>query len=221
MEKVRIVIWDCDNVMWFHKPEESKMLATALGIAEVEELDAEFFRMIHTFDKYFADKRVTLKEYYKIIEEQMPILSFYNITTAHFLEIWEKMKVNTTEFNEDTLVIMKYLIEKTLKNIIKTDWWKKVQTEVLKEYGILQFIETLHCCDQSFLKSNPLSVDEIIKPGREEEYVIIGDSLSSDIAFANHAGIKSIWLNRDGKQNNTPYKPTFEITSLLEVKEII
>ena len=37
MEKVRIVIWDCDNVMWFHKPEETKILAKALKIEEVEE----------------------------------------------------------------------------------------------------------------------------------------------------------------------------------------
>ena len=221
MEKVRIVIWDCDNVMWFHKPEETKILAKALKIEEVEELNAEFFSMINMFNTYFADKKVTLKEYYKIIEEEMPILYFYDITPAYFRHIWGNMKFEISELNKDILVIMQYLNGKTIKNIIKTDWWKDIQIGLLKEYGILEFIEKLHCCDNSFLKCNPLSAQEIIKPGREEEYVIIGDSLTSDIAFAKHAGIKSIWLNREGKKNNTPYEPTIEITSLLEVMKII
>lgn len=221
MEKVRTVIWDCDNVMWFHIPEETKILAKALKVEEVEELDAEFFKMIDMFNTYFADKRVTLKEYYKIIEEQMPILYFYNITPAYFQQIWGNMKFEINEFNKDILVVMQYLSEKTIKNIVKTDWWKDVQTGMLKEYDILKFIEKMYCCDHSFLKCNPLSAQEIIIPGREEEYVIIGDTLSSDIAFAKNAGIKSIWLNRTGKENHTPYKPTFEITSLLEVMKII
>ena len=221
MEKIRNVIWDCDNVMWFHKKEETKILAETLKIKEIEELNAEFFSMINMFNTYFSKKRVTLKEYYKIIEEEMPILYFYDITPAYFLQIWGKMKFKVNEFNEDILVIMQYLREKNIKIIVKTDWWKDIQTGALKEYGILKYIEEMYCCDHSFLKSNPLSAQEIIVPGREEEYVIIGDSLSSDIAFANHSGIKSIWFNRDGKQNDTPYKPTCEITSLLEVMKII
>lgn len=43
----------------------------------------------------------------------------------------------------------------------------------------------------------------------------------SDIAFADHAKIKSIWFNREKKTNNTTYIPSFEIISLLEVIKII
>ena len=88
-------------------------------------------------------------------------------------------------------------------------------------YGVIDYIEELHCCDNSYLKSNPLSREGIVKPDREEQYLIIGDSLSSDIAFAEHAGIKSVWLNRQHKENKTMYKPNFEVASLLEVMEII
>lgn len=51
--------------------------------------------------------------------------------------------------------------------------------------------------------------------------IIIGDSLTSDIAFGNHAGIPSIWFNPKGKKNESEFVPDFEITSLLEVMEII
>ena len=53
--------------------------------------------------------------------------------------------------------------------------------------------------------------------GYEKEYVIIGDSLKNDIAFANHAGIRSIWFNPKCKKNKSQYKPTMQVTSLYEV----
>lgn len=221
MERVRTVIWDCDNLMWFHKPEEPEILAKALEITDVEELSVEFFRMLEHFNKYFADKRVTLKETYDIVEKNMPILHFYDIVPEYFMKVWEKLKFDVNTFNKDTLVAMEYLEQKAVQNIIKTDWWEEVQIGMLKEFGVLNFIEGLYCCDHSFLKCNPLSAKEIIKPGREDEYIIIGDSLTSDICFADHAGIKSIWFNRDGKTNETPYEPTFEISSLLEIMDIL
>ena len=220
MERVRTVIWDCDNLMWFHKPDEPQILAQALEITNVEELAVEFFDMVKEFGSYFADKRVTLKGTYDIIERKMPILLAYNITPEYFFRVWEKLKFDVNTFNEDTLIAMEYLEQKAIQNVIKTDWWEEVQIGMLKEFGVLNFIERLYCCDHSFLKCNPLSAKEIIKPGTEAEHIIIGDSLTSDICFANHAGIKSIWFNRDGKPNDTPYKPTFEISSLLEMMEI-
>lgn len=45
MKEVRTVIWDCDNLMWFHKPEEPQITANALEIAEVEEFSIEFYKL--------------------------------------------------------------------------------------------------------------------------------------------------------------------------------
>ena len=221
MEKVRTVIWDCDNLMWLHKREESEIVSKKLGISEIGEYTAQFFDMIECFNNYFIKTRVNKKELYNIIECSMPILSFYGITPQKFLEIWNSAKFEVNEFNPETLTVMKYLQEKGIKNIVKSDWIREVQEELLKGFGVLEYIEELHCCDNAYLKCNPLSAEGIIKKGREEEYIMIGDSPRSDIAFANHAGIKSIWVNYHGKENTTKYKPTYEITSLLEVMEII
>lgn len=222
MEKVRTVIWDCDGVMFFHKKEEQQILGKALGISEHEELRAEFFSMLDAFNNYFSSKKVMLSEYYKIIEEKMPILFFYNISPERFIEVYKEIKLLTVDFNDSVLSVMENLRQKGLKQIIKTDWWKEIQVGILKEYGVLKYIEKMYCCDGRYLKSNPLSAKEIIKPGSEQENIIIGDTLSSDIAFASHSGIKSIWFNKDGKQkNDTQYKPDFEVQSLLEVMDII
>ena len=51
--------------------------------------------------------------------------------------------------------------------------------------------------------------------------IIVGDSLTSDIAGANCAGIKSCWYNPRGAENGTNAKPDFEIKDLGEILEIL
>ena len=48
---------------------------------------------------------------------------------------------------------------------------------------------------------------------------MLGDSLTSDMKGGNDFGMKTIWLNLNGKEK--PEWLDFEINSLLEVKEII
>jgi 2-haloacid dehalogenase/putative hydrolase of the HAD superfamily len=62
------------------------------------------------------------------------------------------------------------------------------------------------------MERNNLSANEIIH---------IGDSISSDILGANNANIKSIWLNRNGKQNRTNAIPDLVAKDFIEVIENI
>lgn len=221
IENVRTIIWDCDNVMWFHKKEQPQILATALQIAEVEDFTEQFFDFLNEFLIYFKNKKVNMKETLKLLEKDMPILGVYSLSPEYFMKVFSRLKVQLNDFNYDTLVVMEYLASKGIKNIIKSDWWRDTQEKILQYYGVMKYIEELHCCDNAYLKNNPLSVKELIKQGREEQYLIIGDSLTSDIMFAKNAGIKSIWLNSNSQKNNTEYKPDFEVASLLEVMQII
>ena len=222
MKDVRTVIWDCDSLMWFHRKDEPEVVAKAMGIKEIVEFTYEYYDFFNSFLLYFKNKKVTECEMYKLVQQKIPILYFYQFTPQQFLKVLERVKFLTNDFNQDSLTLIKYLYSKGLKNIVKSDWWRNVQEDMLKAYGIMDYIEELHCCDSSYLKCNPLSAQGIIKKGREEQYVILGDSLSNDIAFAQHTGIKSIWFNHKGeKVNDTLYKPTFEVSSLLEVMEMI
>ena len=92
---------------------------------------------------------------------------------------------------------------------------------VKKIYTIFDYMEKIYSCEGHYLKKNPLSIARVIKPKNREDSILIGDSLSSDIAFANNAGVDSIWFNPSRTKNLTSLKPTFEITSLLEVLDII
>jgi FMN phosphatase YigB (HAD superfamily) len=82
---------------------------------------------------------------------------------------------------------------------------------------LLNYFEKISASDNQYLKTNPKSSERIVGQARKNEYVIIGDSLTSDIAFANRNNIKSIWYNRLGKENNTEFIPTIEIRDLREI----
>jgi len=46
------------------------------------------------------------------------------------------------------------------------------------------------------------------------ELLHVGDSLEDDVAGTRRAGVRSVWLNRERKPNNTDVRPHFEISSL-------
>ena len=48
----------------------------------------------------------------------------------------------------------------------------------------------------------------------------VGDSLANDVGGARAAGVRSVWLNRDRRGNDTPHVPDYEIASLSELLAI-
>lgn len=54
-----------------------------------------------------------------------------------------------------------------------------------------------------------------------EEYLMIGDSLTSDMRGGNNAGIMTCWFNPNAKQNDTNIKIDYEIRDLKEMIDIL
>ena len=50
---------------------------------------------------------------------------------------------------------------------------------------------------------------------------MVGNSLKSDIAGAQGAGLKAIWLNRDNNKLDGSVKPDYEIGNLSELRGTI
>jgi 2-haloacid dehalogenase len=53
------------------------------------------------------------------------------------------------------------------------------------------------------------------------DYLIIGDSLKSDVGFGQIAGIDSCWFNRNGEKLPESYRPTYTIERLNELKGLL
>ena len=56
---------------------------------------------------------------------------------------------------------------------------------------------------------------------RADEILMVGDSLSSDIAGANGVGMDGCWYNPRGEKNRTGVQPKYEIQTLQALTEIL
>lgn len=224
MKEVRTIIWDLDETVWFYEEDETKILCKKMKITQEERFKVEYYKMWDNLLPYFKDVIVTRDKVMKYIEEQMPILKVFNISSSDFMQTLREEKRNMVRVNEDAIKMMKYLKEKGLKNISITDYFTADQEIALKEINALIYIEKVYGCDNVYFKNSIGRVSQVIEElkieKRREEFVMIGDSISSDIFFARKLGIKSIWFNRKGKINKTSNIPTMEISSLLELKNI-
>ena len=64
-------------------------------------------------------------------------------------------------------------------------------------------------------------VFENIENKEKSEILIIGDSLSSDIAGGKITGIDTCWYNPNNKENKSDIKPNYEINTIEELLEIV
>lgn len=116
----------------------------------------------------------------------------------------------------------KYQYSKTINgNWSKTDWIEQSQIKQLTKFNLINYIEKIYGIENDYLKMNPKRVRNIIPIGKENEYIIIGDSLESDITFAINANIDSIWFNRSNKENNSDVKPTYIVNKLIDILNIL
>ena len=73
-------------------------------------------------------------------------------------------------------------------------------------------------------KPDPRMIEEalqMVRCGDKSRALMLGDSLTSDIAGAVNAGVDSCWFNPHGKENTTAIRPTYEVRSLEQVDELL
>ncbi|MCF0133297.1 MAG: noncanonical pyrimidine nucleotidase, YjjG family [Blautia sp.] len=106
-----------------------------------------------------------------------------------------------------------------------TNGTTSVQKGRLKSAGIEGIFDSIFISEEIGLAKPAKEYFDYCFQGIEEfskeESVIIGDSLTSDILGGIHAEVRTIWLNRTGKENNGRIIPDYEVQELLEIPAII
>ena len=221
LENITTLIWDCDGTLWHHSDNEMDLLCNALHLEKTKPLEEQYFQMLSDFQNYFQGKIVTPKKMVEFIRKEMPILDYYNLSAAEFFEKWKL--VETGQVDKDAKACLEKLSEKGYRNVVLTDWFMETQVMLLSKYELLQYIEAIYPLEGEYLKADHRSFGRIFSDRtRLEEYIIIGDSLKSDIGFATHAGIASIWYNsRREQRTEKDFIPSYEVYTLLEICSIL
>ena len=54
-----------------------------------------------------------------------------------------------------------------------------------------------------------------------EDGIMVGDNLMTDILGSSRVGMRNVWINRENKPQNPDVTPTYEVTSLTELLELV
>ena len=90
--------------------------------------------------------------------------------------------------------------------------------------SVARWIDRIYISEElGFIKPLPSFFSRILADlgVEKEDCLMVGDSLSSDIAGANRSGMDSCWLNRRKAKNETGTQPTYEIHRLADLLALL
>lgn len=100
-----------------------------------------------------------------------------------------------------------------------------VQSRRIKDSGIGKYFEDIFVSERiGYNKPDKRFFDDAfsrIDGFKHEESVMVGDLLTSDIRGGINAGIKTVYFNPKGKENDTDIHPDYEIHSLAELAGLL
>ena len=163
------------------------------------------------------------------------------LLVERFVEFFTKIGVETTrvkEFNQaylngllDTVVFMPEAYETVkklhlqYKQYIVTNGVKQLQRQKIAKAKIEEFFDGIFISDEIGHEKPQIEffdyVFDRIETQNRDEIMIIGDSLTSDIAGGIRTGIHTCWYHPSNEENHSDIKPEFTVTSHLAFQELL
>lgn len=119
--------------------------------------------------------------------------------------------------------ILMYLSEK-VPIYAASNGIKATQLNRLNKANLLQYFTDIYISDDiGFEKPDIFFFNECMKRSNltHSQILMVGDSLEADMVGADKADIDTCWYNPTKKENDTKIRLKYEITELLELKNII
>lgn len=227
LEQIKVISFDADGTLWdFLKVMRHSLKNVLEAINEIDSesgslLDIDM--MIRIRNKVAKDLKgniINLEEVrLRSFRETLRVIKRPNDELAKYLnKIYLKHRFEDIELYEDVIPTLSILKKKYSLGILSNG---NSYPELCGLDDMFQF--TVFSQDYGMEKPDPLIFEVALKEANctKEQLIHIGDSLETDIAGANKAGIQSIWINREQKENTTNLHIDYEISSLSELLAIL
>lgn len=206
---------------------ERKDVVTSEKLEKFIELDNQFWKDRAEGKIKDPYKFKTNEDKTKWVRAQRFIKYFNNITLEEGIEINNKyinfLKEKIIPIKNST-EILKYLFEKQYEIYIVTNSPTKVIKDKLCKIKAQNYIkDTFSAEEAEHMKPHHKFFEcffNKINSYQKEDMLIIGDELEKDILGGIQNGIDTCWFNRK-KLCNNQYKTNYEITELVELKNIL
>lgn len=125
---------------------------------------------------------------------------------------------------KDSVKLLEQLKGKYRLAII-TNGLTKVQEIRIRKSEIASYFDVIVISEEIQIAKPEVGIFEhvfkLLEFNNREKVLMIGDRLSSDIRGGVNAGIDTCWYNPDKQQNNTELKPTYEVSELMQILDIV
>lgn len=238
MNKYRVLIFDLDDTL-IDNLENTRYAYTKMVESVGKEYSEDGFEKWYEVDRKFwrdwQDGLIELPTHLKN-ETGKKSEEFLNWLRAQRVLIYfdnqisldEAIQLNNLFMNSLTEVvvaidgaydILKYLKEKYYI-IVATNGPFLAVEDKLSKINCLDFVNEVLSAEMfGYMKPRKEFFDAIqnlLKNYNNDEYLIIGDSLKSDVGFAMNCKFDSCWFNKNNEKLTEPYKSTMIIKKLKE-----
>jgi putative hydrolase of the HAD superfamily len=229
--KYKHLFIDLDDTLW------NTSLNSKITMKDVY-VDYDFDRYYDSFDSYYEvywENNCHLWGLYRkglisrrtLITERIlhPLRPFGIIDEYYAMKISDDFLERTTQKKNlipYAMDVLEYLQGK-YKLYILSNGFEEVQYKKMQNSGLSPFFTHVILSDDIGInKPNPEIFEYALKKAQADcaESLMIGDSMEADIVGAANYGLDQIWFNPE-KESAGEITPTYTISSLLEIKDIL
>lgn len=226
--KYEIIIFDADETLFdFEKSEKDALKNTILefNIEYDENYHLKVYKEINSaIWKELEDGLITQKklkvERFKRLSDRLKA----EFDEVQFTKAYTKHLSNASFLYDDSITIVENL-HKDYRLSMITNGLKDVQDNRIRKSIIAKYFEDIVVSEEvDVAKPDPKIFEHAlnnIKHTDKSKVLMVGDSLTSDIQGGINFGIDTCWFNPNKIINKTGITPTYEISNLMELKNII
>ncbi len=226
--KYKVLIFDADETLFdFKKAEKEAFKETIL------EFGMDYDESYH-FETYKVINSAIWKELEQglITQSKLKIERFKRLSNklqipfdeVEFANAYMKHLANGSFLFEDSTDLIES-IKDNYTLMIVTNGLTVVQEKRIKQSTIAKYFKNIVISENiGVSKPNPGIFEYTLKDMKnidKSQVLMIGDSLSSDIQGGTNFGIDTCWYNPKEIENKTNLKPTYEVKSLKELKDLL
>ena len=226
--KYEVILFDADETLFDFKKSEREAFRKAMidmGIEYDEDYHFKIYHEINTkiwreFEEGLITQEKLKVERFRRLADKLSIkLDEYEIAELYMNHLSE-----ASFLYDESIELLEELKEKyTL--IIITNGLTKVQDKRIRKSKIAKYFKEIIISEEVDISKPNAEIfhHALDKIGYHDKnkVLMVGDSLTSDIQGGINAGIDTCWYNPNEYINNTNIKPTYEIKSLFQLRELL
>lgn len=227
MKKIKAILYDVDGTLLDFETQEEVALSYCFkkyNLGEISEEKLELYKRINLgywemFEKNLISKeKLVVKRFEDYLEALGVKLNAEEVNDTYFSKLGD-----TIVFKDNSYELVKSLKGK-IKQYVVTNGAIRVQKTKLAKSGFDKLMDDVFISDEvGYQKPRKEFFDAIknrLGDVANDEILIVGDSLTSDMKLADNCNLISCFYNPKKKDYKVDFKIDYEISDLNEVKKI-